>query len=113
MKFNNSHVILFAILLFSLALRLPALFIPHTENDEIIYETLADKVSKNPLDYSLQGTTILEKLPKAIYDRPLYERPPLFVYLLAILRNGLGVRWGILLPIFAGTLTILALFGVA
>jgi len=107
---RDSNLILFAILLFSLALRIPALFIPHIENDEIIYQTLADKVSKHPFDYTLRGTEILKNLPKANYDQPLFHRPPLFVYLLALFMGSLGVNWGVLLPIFSGVLVIIALF---
>lgn len=104
---------LIAILLLSLAIRLPAFFIPHAEYDELIYQTLADKVSHEFLDYSLRGTEVLKKLPAEIFDTPLYERPPLFVYLLALFRSLLGVQWGILLPIVTGVLTILAVYAVA
>lgn len=113
MKIRNSHLILFAILLFSLAIRIPAFFIPHLENDEVIYEKLADQVSKSPLNYTLRGTDILSQLPKMNYDQPLFHRPPLFVYLLAIVRGVFGKPWGIILPILFGTLTVLAVFGVA
>lgn len=112
MKIQDSRIIIFAILLFSLVIRIPALFIPHIENDEVIYQTLADKVSKNFFDYSLRGTSILDNLSKRDYDHPLFQRPPLFVYTLALFRNLLGSKWGILLPILSGVFTILALFGV-
>lgn len=107
---SNTHLVLLATILFSLVIRLPALFTPHIENDEVIYQTLADKVSKNPLDYSLQGTAILEKLPKLNYDHPIFHRPPLFVYLLAFFRSLFGKNLGILLPILSGALMIMIIF---
>jgi 4-amino-4-deoxy-L-arabinose transferase-like glycosyltransferase len=109
MIIRRTQLILLAILLFSLSIRIPALFVPHIENDEVIYQTLADKVSKNPLDYTLRNTPILQNLPTMNYDQPLFHRPPLFVYLLAIFRGLLG-DWGVLLPILAAVFTIVALF---
>lgn len=108
--FFNTRLILISLVLFSLGLRIPAIFIPHIENDEVIYQTLADKVTKNFLDYSLQGTAILEKLPKLNYDHPIFHRPPLFVYLLALFRSLLGKNLGILLPLLSGTLTLVIIF---
>ena len=110
---HSSGLALAALLLLSLALRLPAYFIPHVENDEQIYQTLADKVARDPLDYSLRGTELLAHLPREIYDTPLYERPPLFVFVLAAFRGVLGEAWGILVPVLAGTLTLLATYAVA
>jgi 4-amino-4-deoxy-L-arabinose transferase-like glycosyltransferase len=100
----SSRLLLFSILLFALTLRLHALLIVHSENDEIIYQTLAEKVTKNLSDYTLQGTSLLPQLPKGTYDQPLFLRPPLFVYLLALfsafhaaallpILSGLGVLW--------------------
>lgn len=43
----NPELVFFSILLFALALRLTALFIPHNEVDKVIYLTLAEKVSQN------------------------------------------------------------------
>jgi 4-amino-4-deoxy-L-arabinose transferase-like glycosyltransferase len=103
---------LLAVLLFSLVLRLPALFIPHIENDEVIYQALADKVSKNPLDYTLRGTGLLQNLPKMNYDQPLFHRPPLFVYFLALVRSVFGREAGVLLSILSAVLTIAVLFGI-
>jgi 4-amino-4-deoxy-L-arabinose transferase-like glycosyltransferase len=79
------HQLLFlSIVLFALALRLTMLFVPHNEGDEVIYLTLAEKVTNNFFDYTLQGSPLLAKLPKATYDQPIFLRPPLFVYLLAL-----------------------------
>ena len=79
----SRQLVFFAIVLFALALRLTTLFIPHNEADEVIYLTLADKVSNNFFDYTLQGSPLLAKLPQATYNHPIFLRPPLFVYLLA------------------------------
>jgi len=100
---------LVALLLFALAIRLTALFMPHNENDEVIYATLADKVSLHPLDYTLRGTSLAEHFPKATYDQPLFLRPPLFVYLLALFRFADRAA-GILLPILCGVATIWATY---
>ena len=113
MNIKGIRVFLPAVLLFSLLLRLPALFVSHIENDEVIYQTLADKVSHDPLDYTLRGTGILANLPSMNYDQPLFHRPPLFVYLLAIVRNVLGKDRGVLLSILAALFTIAAVFGIA
>jgi len=113
MKIRKAQLFLFAMLLFAFLIRIPALFVPHIENDEIIYQTLADKVSKNPLDYTLRGTAILQNLPKMNYDQPLFHRPPLFVYLLALFRNYIDKSGGVLLSILAAVFTIGAVFGIA
>ncbi|MFH1458029.1 MAG: glycosyltransferase family 39 protein [Candidatus Omnitrophota bacterium] len=113
MKIRKTHFILFALLQFCLVVRLPALWIPHIENDEVIYQTLADKVSKNPADYTLRGTPILKNLPEKNYDQPLFHRPPLFVYFLALFRSLIGKNAGVLLSILAGVFTVAALFGIA
>jgi len=92
-----------AILLFALALQLTTLFVPHNEGDEVIYLTLADKVSKNFTDYTLQGSPLLAKLPKATYDQPIFLRPPLFVYLLALF----GIfNASLFLPVLASLATL-------
>lgn len=112
-KINLTPIVIFALLLFALVIRIPALFIPHIENDEVIYQVLADKVSKNPFDYTLRNSPILQNLPKMNYDQPLFHRPPLFVYSLAIFKNLLGKHWGVLLSVLSAMLTMLVLFGIA
>lgn len=102
-----------AILLFSLAIRLPALFIPHIENDEVVYQTLAQKVSVNINDYTLQGTSLIEQLPRAAYDQPLFWHPPLFIYCLALIKLLFGAAYEILLPILCGVLIVLATYLIA
>ncbi len=83
------------------ALYLPSIFLPHNEYDEVIYATLAEKVAHRWTDYSLQGTPVLEELPKVTYDHPLFHRPPLFVYLLSVFRS-LHPLAGGLLPALCG-----------
>jgi 4-amino-4-deoxy-L-arabinose transferase-like glycosyltransferase len=101
---SSRDIVFFSIIMFAIALRLTALFIPHNEADEVIYLTLAEKVTQNFSDYTLQGTPLLAKLPKATYDQPIFLRPPLFVYLLAFfgifhaqvflpLLSALGTLW--------------------
>jgi len=77
----GAYLILAAVLLFALLLKLPSLSMAHNEQDERIYMSLA----KNLYDtgsYSLQGTSILPKLPKSIYDRPFFHHPPLYIFML-------------------------------
>ena len=109
----NTKIILIAIILSSLSLQLPALFIPHKENDEVILQVLAEKVSRNLWDYSLQGTAVLEEFPKSVYDKPLFHHPPLFTYGLILFRSLLGIKFQILFPIFASILTVLIIFAIA
>jgi hypothetical protein len=61
----------------------------HNENDEIIYKTLATKLSQLQ-PYSLQQTKILPFLPQKIYNFPLFFRPPAYSAYLAILLKTLG-----------------------
>lgn len=96
-----------SILLFALALRLPTLFLAHNETDEVIYLTLADKISKDFSDYTLQGTPLLSKLPKGTYDHPVFLRPPLFVYLLAFFRT---FHAELLLPLLSGLAVLCVTF---
>ncbi|MBL7131404.1 MAG: glycosyltransferase family 39 protein, partial [Candidatus Omnitrophica bacterium] len=109
-SFNYTTVILIAIILFALAIRLPALFTRHIENDEVIYQVLADKVSKDFSDYSLQGTAILNQLPAGIYDKPLFHHPPLFIYGVILFKSLFGQRFIVLFPILCSVLTVLAIY---
>lgn len=88
-------------------------FLPHIENDEVIYQALAKKISKKPFDYSIQGTEILSQLPKAQYDYPVFRHPPLFILLLALIYKILGVKFGIFIPILSGLFTIFIGFLIA
>jgi len=108
----DTKIILIAIILLSLSIRLPALFIRHIENDEVILQALAEKVSENPKDYSLQGTAVLDQLPKIVYDKPLFHHPPLFTYGLILFRKLFGVRYQVLFPVFASVITLLVIFAI-
>lgn len=110
---KHINLTLFAILVFSLALHLGALFLNHIEGDEVIYQTLAEKLSKNPLDYTLQGTYIINQLPET-HDKPLYVfHPPLFCLLLAFIKVIAGARLEILIPIISALLTTFLVFLIA
>ncbi len=109
---TKTTLILIGILLLSLSIRLPALFTRHIENDEVILQVLAEKVAQNPTDYSLQGTAVLDQLPKIVYDKPLFHHPPLFTYGLALFKNLLGVKFQVLFPILASILTVLIIFAI-
>lgn len=103
------RVLFVSILFFALVLRTAIFFIPHNETDELIYLTLADKVSKDFFDYTLQGTPLLSKLPQGTYDHPLFLRPPLFVYLLAFLRT---FHAELLLPLLSGLAVLCITFSI-
>jgi 4-amino-4-deoxy-L-arabinose transferase-like glycosyltransferase len=85
----------------------------HIENDEVILQVLADKVSKNFSDYSLQDTEILKQLPKVVYDKPLFHHPPLFIYGLILFKILFGTKFLILFPILASTLVVWVVFLIA
>ncbi len=70
-------IVLSAILLFSVAIKLPSLNFPHKEPDEQVYLTLAEQLHASHA-YSLQETPIIYELSPGIYDRPLFFHPPLF-----------------------------------
>jgi 4-amino-4-deoxy-L-arabinose transferase-like glycosyltransferase len=95
----SPRMVLAALLLFSLMLRLLGLLVSHTETDEKIYLTLAQKVSQHLFDYNLQGTPILPTLPQSTYNHPIFLRPPLFVYLVALFGS---VRAHLFVPLLAG-----------
>jgi 4-amino-4-deoxy-L-arabinose transferase-like glycosyltransferase len=107
---HKVFLLLLAIILFSLAMRSRAMFMPHKENDEIVYQTLADKVSKNLADYSLQGTRIAKLFPEEFYNKPLYFRPPAFVYMLAVFTAVFGKPSAVMLPVIFGVLSVLLMF---
>ncbi|MDP2910814.1 MAG: glycosyltransferase family 39 protein [Candidatus Omnitrophota bacterium] len=110
---KHINLTLFAILVFSLALRLGVLFLSHIEGDEVIYQTLAEKLSKNPLDYTLQGTYTINQLPET-HNKPLYIfHPPLFCLLLAFINVILGARPEVLIPIISALLTTFLVFLIA
>lgn len=65
----------------ALLVKIPSLFFPHAENDEVIYWTVAQHVAAGG-GYTLRGAPFLDKLPPSIYDHPLFHHPPLYVALL-------------------------------
>jgi 4-amino-4-deoxy-L-arabinose transferase-like glycosyltransferase len=69
------------IVIVAIWLKVPSLFIEHTETDERIYWQLAENLAAGR-GYTLQGTALLESLSPHIYDRPLFHHPPLFAALL-------------------------------
>ncbi|MBU1888211.1 MAG: glycosyltransferase family 39 protein [Candidatus Omnitrophica bacterium] len=106
-------LILFSLIVFSLSLHLPALFRDHIENDEVIYQTLAEKLSRNPLDYTLQGTYIVNQLPETHNSPLFFFHPPLFCLLLAFVKILFGIRMEILVPILSAALTVWLVFLIA
>jgi len=106
----TARIALTAIIVTCLFIHLPALFIEHIENDEVIYQTLANRLSENITDYSLQNTPIISQLPPAAYDKPLFHHPPLFIWLLLLFRTVLGSEFQILIPILACALTVLLIY---
>ncbi|MBX3395513.1 MAG: hypothetical protein KF841_09105 [Phycisphaerae bacterium] len=70
-----------AIVILMTALNLPSIGIPRLENDERIYWSLAENWIESRA-YSLRGTEILDSLPPAMYDKPLFHHPPLLMFLL-------------------------------
>lgn len=77
---NRQNFILAPILLVHLLLMSSAFFVPHMENDEVIYKTLMVKTSFSLKGYTLRGSSILANLP-SIYDTPLFFHPPIFTLL--------------------------------
>lgn len=110
---HRNTILLIAVLSFSIAIRLVTVFLPHIENDEVIYQTLAEKITKNFWDYSLRGTQILNQLPKAQYDYPIFRHPPLFIWFIALARMIFGAQFQILIPIVFGALIIWITFLIA
>jgi 4-amino-4-deoxy-L-arabinose transferase-like glycosyltransferase len=70
----------------------------HQENDEVVYQTLTQKISCSAhrcllpdlSNYSLQNTSILDILDKSVYDKPIFFRPPAYIYINAIFFPILG-----------------------
>lgn len=105
----NQHrsIILGCILLFGFFVRVPTFFIDHIENDEVVYRALSEQIIKNPLDYSLQNTSILSRLPSQAYNYPVFKHPPLFVIIIAVFRVIGGVNATILVSVIFSLLTVL------
>ncbi|MBI4423421.1 MAG: glycosyltransferase family 39 protein [Elusimicrobia bacterium] len=82
----------------------------HPEGDEDVFQTLIERVRREPGRYDLQGTHALAASP-ALYDRPLFFHPPVFVYL-AALAEGLGLPLP-LFPVLLNLATIALVYGIA
>jgi len=83
--------ILASFVLFIIVL-LTSIFSYHKETSEIIYQTLAVKLSHHQA-YNLQNTQILKSLPKNLYDNQLFFYPPAFIIVLAffnLFAGGIG-----------------------
>ncbi|HEU4427255.1 MAG TPA: hypothetical protein VFT98_00750 [Myxococcota bacterium] len=65
----------------ALLTKLPSLAFEHREPDEVIYWTVARHLDEHGR-YTLRGAPFLHKLPRAMYDRPLFHHPPLYPALL-------------------------------
>ena len=68
-------------LLLALLTKLPSLGFKHREPDEVIYWTVAQHLGEYG-NYSLRGAPFMHKLPRQMYDRPLFHHPPLYPALL-------------------------------
>jgi len=96
---------LVAILILAAFLYGSSLFLPHLENDEVIYQTLVSRTSQGLDHYNLDGTIYSQKLPE-IYDSRLFYHPPFFIISLLPIWHILGNGFLILLPIFSGVAVI-------
>jgi 4-amino-4-deoxy-L-arabinose transferase-like glycosyltransferase len=65
----------------ALLTKLPSLSFEHREPDEMIYWTVARHLHEHGR-YTLRGAPFMQRLPRAMYDRPLFHHPPLYPALL-------------------------------
>jgi 4-amino-4-deoxy-L-arabinose transferase-like glycosyltransferase len=103
------RALLFAAPFLALALltKLPSLAFEHREPDEVIYWTVAKRMSDYGT-YSLRGAPFMHQLSRKMYDRPLFHHPPLYPALLVpfeereLRREAIVISWlGHGLAIFA------------
>ena len=85
------------------------IFLPHHENDEVIYQTLGIKLS-HLQSYNLQGSEILKILPQKIYNTQVFFRPPAFMLYLAFLYRILGVVGLYLAPVIIYILLCIVIY---
>lgn len=109
---RNNKWLIGLILILTVLVRLPSLWQPHLENDEVIYLTLTKKVAKNLslYDYNLKGTELLSKLPEKHYNSPLFLHPPVFVLLTAIIYQLESETLLLLIPIIAGLVAVYCVY---
>lgn len=110
MVIKDIKIFLLIIFINASLLHLPAFFVPHNENDEVIYQTLIEKTTFKLKDYTLQGTKILEKLPKVNYNFPVFHHPPLFIFAGALVNKLFGRNLIILIPVLSNILTIFLVY---
>jgi len=84
MSKKTQIALLIIILLFSVGLKYHFLdnFNIDRAGDELVYSTLAEKMSKNPLDYTTSDTYFTSW--GDYYKRPLFSHPPMYPFLLSI-----------------------------
>jgi|GEM_PF-5091204 4-amino-4-deoxy-L-arabinose transferase-like glycosyltransferase len=103
---NRSLLLLLVVQAFLLS---PAFFVPHIENDEVIYKALAAQTTFVLQGYTLRGTSIFASLP-AIYDTPLFFHPPVYILLGKALAALVGENGFVVVSVAAALGTTLATF---
>lgn len=64
-------------LIFATLLRIPALFVPHLEGDEVTYQALAQEMNWDLSHYTTQDHPVVRTFPGGVYRLPLFFHPPL------------------------------------
>lgn len=108
-KKDPAWLILAVALLLALCLKIPSLFQPHLETDELVFLNLAANLADSG-NYSLQSTPILPYLSPAIYDKPFFQHPPLFVMLIAPLVTAISANSAVVVSWLGHLLALLAVF---
>lgn len=111
LKSKQQYIILFVIAIFTI-LTIATLLINHNENDEVVYQTLAKKLSLLK-PYNLQNSDIIKILPKNIYDTQIFFRPPIFTAFLATLYLTLGETGLKLTPVMIYLILCIAIYKTA
>lgn len=108
-NYSSRHfwIVLSAVLLLTVAIKLPTLRFPHQEPDEQVYLTLAGQLY-NSHSYTLQDTPIIYDLSPSIYDRPLFFHPPLFPILLIPFLHWHAPNLGVVVSWIGHLLTVMA-----
>jgi 4-amino-4-deoxy-L-arabinose transferase-like glycosyltransferase len=100
-------LVLTMLLVFSVVLKLPTLYFSHTEADEQVYLSLANRLLTSG-SYNLEGTEIISQLSPGIYDHPLFFHPPLFPACLVPFVYWNAERFAVLVSWLGHALCILA-----
>jgi 4-amino-4-deoxy-L-arabinose transferase-like glycosyltransferase len=104
------------ILIFAALIRSITFFIPHVENDEVVYTSLSKQLVSGGFSlysHNLMGTKILEVLPKRIYETPLFFHPPVYPYLLALSGLAFGALGYPLVSFLSGLMIVYLTYLVA